>query len=331
MQVSCIYFLLYKENVFQGRRGHNRWFEKAISLVVDNTGRAGCNGEHSPLDAVVPAQMFDNCVKREPAVDPPSVSNKPLSAPKKLSWVIDREIEDDLVSAQKAIDAVISDSDVQVIHFQGYGSNFIKKFARVSPDAFIQQSLQLAYYKIHGKFAPVYESSSTRQYLYGRTETCRSLTVAQRDFVLGFCDKNVAPKEKYRLLSQACSAHVAYISNAMNGKGCDRQLLGYKLMLQAGEDVPEIFKDPSFSQSTAFQLSSSGLFASEYIMATGFGAGVREKGYGMNYIVLKDMIKVGLESKKSGGSGSERYARVLQEVWKEMEEMCKSGGVDAKL
>jgi carnitine O-acetyltransferase len=95
------------------------------------------------LDAVVPAQMFDNAVKREPAVDPPRTSTAPLSLPKKLSWVIDRVIEKDLVDAQTAIDSIISDSDVNVIHFTGYGTDFIKKFARVSPDAFIQQSLQL--------------------------------------------------------------------------------------------------------------------------------------------------------------------------------------------
>jgi carnitine O-acetyltransferase len=275
--------------------------------------------------------MFDTCVKREPAVDPPHTSSVPLPNPKKLSWVTDKFIDQDLIIAQKSIDSIIADSDVNVIHFNEYGTDFIKKFVKVSPDAYIQQSLQIAYYKIHGKFAPVYESSSTRQYLYGRTETCRSLTVAQRDFVLGFCDKSISPREKYNLLKTACTAHVAYISNAMNGKGCDRQLLGYRLMLQPGEPVPEIFTDPSYMDSMKFKLSSSGLFPSENIMATGFGAGVREEGYGMNYIALKGMIKVGLESKKSGGTGSERFAEVLRKVWMEMKGVCDSGGVDAKL
>jgi carnitine O-acetyltransferase len=103
------------------------------------------------------------------------------------------------------------------------------------------------------------------------------------------------------------------------------------LMLQPGEEMPEIFKDPSYMDSMSFRLSSSGLFPSESIMATGFGAGIREGGYGMNYIALPGMIKVGLESKKSGGTGSERYSMVLQEVWRDMKEMCESGGVDSKL
>jgi hypothetical protein len=41
---------------------------------------SGCYGGHSPLDAVVPVQMFDNAVRREPAVDPPRTSPAPLSS-----------------------------------------------------------------------------------------------------------------------------------------------------------------------------------------------------------------------------------------------------------
>lgn len=47
---------------------------------------------------------------------------------------------------------------------------------QVSPDAYIQCALQLAYFKDAGKFALTYEASMTRMYLLGRTETVRSLT-----------------------------------------------------------------------------------------------------------------------------------------------------------
>jgi hypothetical protein len=52
------------KNVFHGRGGHNRWFEKALCVVIQNDGRAGCNGEHSPLDALVPAFLFDYVAKK---------------------------------------------------------------------------------------------------------------------------------------------------------------------------------------------------------------------------------------------------------------------------
>lgn len=40
----------------------------------------------------------------------------------------------------------IANLDFHVYRYQGYGKNFIKA-CQVSPDAFIQLSLQLAYYK----------------------------------------------------------------------------------------------------------------------------------------------------------------------------------------
>lgn len=54
---------------------------------------------------------------------------------------------------------------------------------QLSPDAFIQMALQLAYYFDSGKFAQTYEASMTRLYLNGRTETVRSCTQEAVAFV----------------------------------------------------------------------------------------------------------------------------------------------------
>ena len=32
-------------NAFHGKEGRNRWFDKALSFIVENNGRAGVNGE----------------------------------------------------------------------------------------------------------------------------------------------------------------------------------------------------------------------------------------------------------------------------------------------
>ena len=53
------------KNVFHAMDGHNRWFDKSISIVVFNDGRIGCNGEHSPCDALVPAMLVDYAVSHE--------------------------------------------------------------------------------------------------------------------------------------------------------------------------------------------------------------------------------------------------------------------------
>lgn len=52
------------KNVFHGFDGHNRWFDKSISVIVTNDGRLGINGEHSPCDALVPALILDNACSK---------------------------------------------------------------------------------------------------------------------------------------------------------------------------------------------------------------------------------------------------------------------------
>ena len=50
------------KNVFHGIDGHNRWFDKSLTIVVSNDGRLGVHGEHSPCDALVPAMLVDFAV-----------------------------------------------------------------------------------------------------------------------------------------------------------------------------------------------------------------------------------------------------------------------------
>jgi len=60
--------------------------------------------------------------------------------------------------------------------------------ARLAPDAFIQMALQLAWYRLCGIFTATYETTLTRAFHHGRTETVRSFTTDSRAFVLAMSD-----------------------------------------------------------------------------------------------------------------------------------------------
>ncbi len=111
--------------------------------------------------------------------------------PKKLEWDVTDEILAGLAAAHANINAQVSDSDLKIYHFREYGTDFIKTL-RVSPDAFVQMALQLTYFRLHGTVTPVYETASTRKYLHGRTETCRSLSNESAAFVRAFDDASLS-------------------------------------------------------------------------------------------------------------------------------------------
>jgi carnitine O-acetyltransferase len=114
---------------------------------------------------------------------------KPILRPvQRLEWVVDPKIQNAFSEAQAYINETIGDSDVEVLHYAGYGTDFIKAVGKVSPDAYSQICLHLTFYRMHGYCAAVYETASTRQFNHGRTETCRSLTPAAFDFVKVFQD-----------------------------------------------------------------------------------------------------------------------------------------------
>jgi carnitine O-acetyltransferase len=60
--------------------------------------------------------------------------------------------------------------------------------AGLSPDAYVQMALQLAWYKTRGDFTATYETALTRAFDKARTETIRTLTEDSRAWVLSMTD-----------------------------------------------------------------------------------------------------------------------------------------------
>ena len=146
----------------------------------------------------------------EPAKDPPGAepSRIDLERPKLLKWVIDSKISEAIEHAEETATSIARDSDAMVLIFDGYGSEYIKSHGiqilsklicegnnlfvgKVSPDAFVQMVLQLAYYRMHGTWTATYETASTRQYRLGRTETIRTCSPDSCAFLQAFTDPSL--------------------------------------------------------------------------------------------------------------------------------------------
>lgn len=306
--------------------GQNRFFDKPLEYFVSKNGNSGFLGEHSRMDAT-PTVQLNNYVLLSIAKEDPtgfiseiaSESAEPASVvdsvPAVLPFDISVQTRSDIELAKEKFAATIASHDEEVFQYYGYGKNLIKQF-KVSPDAYVQMLMQLAYYKLTGKVRPTYESAATRKYLKGRTETGRSVSVESKKFVETWTDLNATAEEKIATFNAACKQHVKYLGEAADGKGVDRHLFGLLQMLKEGEEVPAIFKDPVFKYSQTWYISSSQV-PSEYFQSWGWSQ-VVDEGYGLAYLVNSEWLHVHISCKKGFGLRSDYLKYYLTEAANEM-------------
>ncbi|KAJ3416921.1 Carnitine O-acetyltransferase mitochondrial [Chytridiales sp. JEL 0842] len=264
----------------------NRFWDKACQFIVFDNGKAGFNGEHSMMDATPTNQLCDwlcdslakDKVDHQLTV-PVSAS---LPGPKPLKFELNMYLTEQIKFAERDIDELIAKHDLHVQAFHGYGKNQIKKMG-LSPDAYVQMAIQLAYYKMYGVSRPTYESAQTRKYAYGRTETCRTVSVDSVAWVKAMQNGALSKEEKAALGKKAISSHVKYMADCVDGRGVDRHLLGLKLLVANGEKMPEIFTDKAFAYTKHWNLSTSQI-TSEYYEGYGWGEVVPD-GYGIAYMI----------------------------------------------
>lgn len=265
--------------------GQNRWFDKPLQFIINDNGTSGFMGEHSMMDGTPTHRLNDYVndliVNNKLDFSEPSVRSN-LPEPTPIKFHITKEVQAEIERATKDFTEVIGAHELRVQAYQGYGKGLIKKF-KCSPDAYVQMIIQLAYYKMYGKNRPTYESAATRRFQQGRTETCRTVSDDSVAFCKAISDANVEDKDAVALFRKAINAHVEYITAASDGKGVDRHLFGLKKLLAPGEELPAIYKDPAFSYSSKWFISSSQL-SSEYFNGYGWSQ-VVDDGWGIAYMI----------------------------------------------
>lgn len=132
-------------------------------------------------------------------------------SPIRLQWDIKDDGQKQIEIAALNAEKLINDLDLRIYVHDNYGKGFMKK-CRISPDAYIQMALQLAYFRDAGKFSLTYEASMTRLFREGRTETVRPCTIESSAWVRAMEDKGATVDDKIKLLRIACEQHqVMYI------------------------------------------------------------------------------------------------------------------------
>ena len=268
--------------------GANRFFDKPLQFIVNDNGTSGFMGEHSMMDGTPTHRLNDYIndliLNNKLDYSDPSVRSN-LTDPKPVEFDITAAVKTEIDRATEDFNKVIGQHQLAVQAYQGYGKGLMKKF-KCSPDAYVQMIIQLAYFKMFGKNRPTYESAATRRFQLGRTETCRSVSEASVAWCKAMEDSSVDDKTRLDLFRKSTSSQIEYISAAVDGKGVDRHLFGLKKLLEPGEDVPAIYKDPAYGYSGSWYLSTSQL-SSEFFNGYGWSQ-VIDDGFGIAYMINED-------------------------------------------
>lgn len=331
--------------------GASIWFDKTINLIFLKDGKMGMNCEHSWADAPVIGHLMEYILTHEYLYRmyddegncKPFVSfdmkegsfkrSKALITPMRLYWDVNEDLAKNINDAYYFCQKNNDDLALTVRKHDAFGKGFIKT-TKMSPDAFIQSAIQLAYYRdSHSKFALTYESSMTRLYLHGRTETVRSLTEEVKEFVLAMHDENVTAKEKFRLIQAAARKHQKLYRDCMSGTGIDRHLFALYIVCRGQGYESQFLKGAltlpwtlSTSQQPQQQMDRGfdiNIPEVQNMLSPGGGFGpVSDTGYGVSYMIPDEkLIYFHVSSKVSAeNTDSERF---MQNIFWALSEMKK--------
>ncbi|TWW81966.1 choline O-acetyltransferase-like [Takifugu flavidus] len=308
------------------KNGANRWYDKSMQFVIGEDGACGVVCEHSPFEGIVMVQCSEYVMKsRAGSLSKTAGASgvRDLPPPRRLLWKSNPQIHALISASGDRLDRLVNNLDMDVFTFKAYGKEFIKK-QKMSPDAFIQVALQLAFFKCHGRLVPTYESASLRRFQEGRVDNIRSATPEALAFVKSMTDERsaFADSEKMKRLWDAVKAQTDYTIAAITGMAIDNHLLGLlRTAKELNMEKPDIFCDETYLTSNQFILSTSQVPTTMEMFCC-YGP-VVSNGYGACYNPQPDHILFCVSSFwESTATSSAVFVKVLNEALLEIRDLC---------
>ncbi|XP_017288819.1 choline O-acetyltransferase-like [Kryptolebias marmoratus] len=308
------------------KNGANRWYDKSMQFVVGMDGVCGVVCEHSPFEGIVMVECSEHLmkyIKGSPSKMVKPSSERHLPPPRRLLWKSNSHIQGLLEASGDRLQRLVNNLDMDVFTFKTYGKEFIKK-QKMSPDAFIQVALQLAFYKCRGRLVSTYESASLRRFQEGRVDNIRSATAEALAFVKSMADERTTftDSEKMKRLRDAIKAQTDYTIAAITGMAIDNHLLGLlRTAKELNMEKPEMFCDETYLTSNHFILSTSQV-PTTLEMFCCYGP-VVPNGYGACYNPQSDHIIFCVSSFwENTETSSAVFAKALSEGLLEIQNLC---------
>nr|XP_019938358.1 PREDICTED: choline O-acetyltransferase-like [Paralichthys olivaceus] len=315
------------------KNGANRWYDKSMQFVVGMDGTCGVVCDHSPFEGIVLVQCSEYLMKYitgSPSKTARAFSIRELPPPRRLLWKCSPHVQGLLTASGDRLQRLVNNLDMDVFKFTAYGKEFIKR-QNMSPDAFIQVALQLAFYKCRGRLVSTYESASIRRFQEGRVDNIRSATQEALAFVKSMTDErvNFSDSEKMKRLRDAIKSQTNYTIAAITGMAIDNHFLGLlRISREMNMEKPEIFCDETYVASNHFILSTSQVPTTVEMFCC-YGP-VVPNGYGACYNPQSDHIIFCVSSFwENTETSSAVFVKALNEGLLEIRDLCNRGSAAA--
>jgi carnitine O-acetyltransferase len=304
----------------------NRWFDKAVSLIVFKDGTAGINVEHCGLDGTTILNFVDTMLAGSPEEHAGRAGAQSQGEPpiEPVEFVLDEHLRGEILSAAESFAQFVSDTASTLVEIRDFGSNVAKQLG-VSPDAFVQLAYQLAHKRAKGHVGATYESIATRQYRHGRTEAMRVVTPEIIQFVATMDDPAADGRARRAAFHAAADKHVARAKECRRGQAPEQHLWELLLIqkrrgeaLGANEDL-DLYDTPGWLKTRDDFLSTSSA-ASTSIQHFGFGS-TGSHCIGVAYVLQPDRFHLYLSTPRPVADGMYAFADRLREAITELREL----------
>ncbi|MFG2832558.1 choline/carnitine O-acyltransferase [Streptomyces sp. NPDC048434] len=317
------------DQLLHGDRG-NRWFDKAVSLIVFADGRAGINVEHCELDGTTILSFTDALLSAtaEEHSRRSGARSQGLPSLEPVVFELDDALRDRVRSAAEAFAAYGESTATRTVSFDDFGSNTAKALGS-SPDAFVQLAYQLAHQRAKGRLGATYESIATRQWRLGRTEAMRVVTPEIQEFVATMEDPAADADTRRAAFRAAAGKHVARAKECQAGDAPEQHLWELELIQRRrGTELgvteqPALYRTPGWLTMRDDYLSTSSA-PSANIQYFGFGS-TSSRCIGVAYVLLPDRFHLYLSTPQSVAAPMHTFADRLREAVAELRELLAPG------
>ena len=307
----------------------NRWFEKAVSLIIFGDGSSGINIEHCGLDGTTVLAFVDALHAEDAATAAATLdaTEQGVAAHRRVDFILNDALKKKLQDAATSFADYAAAMATQTYSFEKFGAKRAKELG-MSPDAMAQLAFQLAHKRSKGFNGATYESIATREYSYGRTEAMRVITPEIFDFVESFDDPAKSVEEKTESLKAAAAKHVGRAKECQVGKAPEQHLWELEMIntrrgaaLGVTEEL-DFFASPGWLKLRNDYLSTSSC-PSVNVDYFGFGS-TSTQCIGIGYVLMPDHINIYFSTPTSVATEMHKFSEELTKTFLEMEQLLGS-------